>query len=270
MQVMEEISNRNLGCAMIAAACISRSYKVESTRNTASLFMDVRSGIEVGSSHDVVSCVLTAARLMDLAIEVKNPSSINDVYMNFRGAVAEHGGEPGTRDFWASVLASASVSQSSRVETVRETVALWSEYRDKLPDMDPLDRVAVLLAKGRIIDLSTTSLSFAEILSTVENIKSELVSLGARETSMEGLAAAMMTAAYITVTSKVESLKDIVATWDRMRGMFSLEDETDLICAILTSGNVTDLDAMSILTPFSIPDQLRKLRQEILAAGGAG
>ena len=267
MNVIEGVTNQSLGCAFISAACISRSYKVESSRNTVSLFMDISGALDIGTPNDIVSSILTSGRLLDLAIEVKNPDSIKDVYGNFRSVIDESAGESDVNSLWAALLASASVSQSSKVETIRETVAIWSEYRGKLPDTDPLDGVAVILARGRIIDLASTSLSFAEILATVENIKSELVVSGVREAGLNEIGAAFIAAAYITVTSKVETLKDIVATWKQVTELLDIQDDVDFSCALLTSGNVTDLNAMSILSPFSIPDQMKKLKGELISAG---
>ena len=49
--------------------------------------MDINGALDISTPNDIVSSILTSGRLLDLAIEVKNPDSIKDVYGNFKSVI---------------------------------------------------------------------------------------------------------------------------------------------------------------------------------------
>jgi hypothetical protein len=102
-----------------------------------------------------------------------------------------------------------------------------------------------------------------QIVEVHEKLKEHIqLEINDRTIELSDYGAALLTAAYLEITPKIERVADMVNTWAEFQRSLVIDDNIDYISSILASGRVRDLDAQFFLTGtnvFDIKNSIRNL-----------
>lgn len=259
-------SNTDEISAFLTTTLISHTYEVESTQAIVTLWDGIRKNVKLMDELDFVSAMLSTGRIMDLGIEVKDINAyntiINDIKTYLMGRKIDS--TEIQKELMAALIASADISKSEEVESIRNIVDVWLQIKDGIVIKDDMDLIAAILTTGRIMELKIRAGGLDFINSIFLNIRKELDQYATEITiTQEEIAAAFITSAYIEISKKVEKIRDIVTTWLRIRDQISLEDNWDYIASILSTGKIKDMDAMHFMDNQAMKDMNEKIRSQI-------
>jgi len=249
---------RDVCSALITMASISSSYKVESTKAIIKLWDDIRANIPIKDEIDNVAVVLSLGRIVDLQADQINIEDLQEVVNSFRSKMEDRNISQGTlADLGAAYLTMASVSHSHEIESTVSIVNLWDEVRKSIPLNDQLDLASTILATGRIMDLRIDVKSSEILMEIVQNIKKEMESSGLTQVDYKEQAILLLAAAFVELSPKVETYRDIVKSWLELRNIISVSTINDIVALILFSGKVRDMDTSMFMHPSSLTDQIK-------------
>lgn len=155
-------------------------------------------------------------------------------------------------------LVSSLVANWDKIQTSRFTVDLWNELRGKVEINNRLDYLTALLTQGRIMDLHIDESNYQTMVQeSMDNIRRELLFsltypiLGDRNGTeilakayivrLNDLASAMITAGFTDLSKKVESSKEIIILWNKIRNKNLVRDNRDYLVSLLVTGRIDDL-----------------------------
>jgi len=152
--------------ALITAAGISRSDKVETVREIVDLWVQVNDGLVLKNDLDLIAAILTVGRLMELRAKVEGFPYINDIYLSVINELSQHapGREVKKKEIAAALITSAYIEVSPKVEKIRDMVDTWISICDKIFVEDQWDYITMILSTGKIKDMD------AQHISDIENL----------------------------------------------------------------------------------------------------
>lgn len=258
--------NRKLIVAFITQTCISHSYKVETIKDIVANWNELNTGIVMEDNIDLLSGVLTCGRLMVLKEDINTPAPINAIIKNVRVELekAEITVEGTDAEFIQAYLTSAIVENRKRTTTVREIIPLYKDILKSLPIRNDFEILCGFLTAGRILELKQEVPDAFEAGLIYNQIYKEFKDSSAPPViTQQEYASAIITAAYVEITPKLEKIRDIINTWDWTQKNVEVQGEVDLICAILAAGRIKDLDAKHMMIRESIRDIIQRIKDKI-------
>jgi hypothetical protein len=187
---------------------------------------------------------------------------INDIKTDLMGRKIES--TEIQKELTAALIASADISKSKEVESIRHIVDAWLQIKDGIVIKDDMDLIAAILTTGRIMEPKIKAGGLDFINSIFLNIRKELDQHASGYTiTQRELAAALITSSYVEISPKVEKIRDMVSTWLRIRDQISLDDQWDYIAMILSTGKIKDMDAMHIMDNEEMKDMNDKIRSQL-------
>jgi type I restriction-modification system DNA methylase subunit len=240
---MDEIS------AFLTTTFVTHSYEVESSQAIVSIWDKFRKNLKLKDNLDYISSLLATGRIMDYRIENKDlevlNTIINDIHTNI--ATRKIQSEDLQKELVYSLITSASISRSEKVENIRDIVDLWVQIKEGIVINDDVDLIAAILTTGRIMELKIKAGGIEFINDIFLNIKKELGPQTIKMTiTQKEIAAAFLTSAYIEISKKVEKIRDIIETWQQMCKNVSVDEQWDYVTMILSMGKIRDMDAAHI------------------------
>ena len=144
-------------------------------------------------------------------------------------------------DQGAAFLTAGLIAKSDKIQSTRYALTLWKEMREKLLIESRFDYLVAVLAYGQLMDRRVPKGDhFTFIIDSINNIRNELVLsltypvLGEKGgtprlaeayfVKLNDAAAALLAAAYTSVSQKVESTKEVIEIWNNIRGKYLVED----------------------------------------------
>jgi hypothetical protein len=259
-------SNTDEISAFLTTTLISHTYEVESTQSIVTLWDDLRKNVKLKDELDYVSAMLSTGRIMDLGIEIRDLNAYNTIITDIKTYLISRKIDSTEiqKELMAALIASADISKSEEVESIRNIVEVWIQIKDGIVIKDDLDLIAAILTTGRIMELKIRAGGLDFINNIFLNIRKELDQHASGITiTQKEIAAAFITSAYIEISKKVEKIRDIVTTWLRICNQISLEDQWDYIAMILSTGKIKDMDAMHFIDNENMKDMNEKIRSQI-------
>ena len=157
---------KELVAALITAAGISRSDKVETVREIVDLWVQVNDGLVLKNDLDLIAAILTVGRLMELRAKVEGFPYINDIYLSIINELSQHVSDKtiNRKEIAAALITSAYIEVSPKVERIRDMVDTWLSICDKIFVEDQWDYITMILSTGKIKDMD------AQHISDIENL----------------------------------------------------------------------------------------------------
>ena len=249
-----EASNKDELSGFITATFVSQTYKVETTHSIVDIWDDVRKNVSATNNLEYVAAILALGRIMDLNFELQEDrfvNMMNELISTLVKELEKHGHVNDISDtsFITAFLTSAYISRSERIETLNEIVNRWEAFNSKFKIKDDIDKIASILAIGRIKEFKYSISNINLLLEVFDKLKEEVSKiLAGRDVEQKDVAAALLTSAYLEITPKVEKIHDIVVTWEGMLGKVTIKDHIDYVSAILAYGRIQDLTAQFMIT----------------------
>lgn len=169
----------------------------------------------------------------------------------------------------SAFLTTTLVSHSYEVESTQSIVTLWDDLRKNIELKGDLDFVSAMLATGRIMDYGMEikdrdfiSNTINDINKNIEGRKIELVDF------QKELVSALIAAARIARSEEVESIRQIVDLWVRIKNGIAIKNDLDLIAAVLTIGRIMELKIKVESFP-TINDIFTGIRKELEERAGS-
>ncbi|UCF07654.1 MAG: hypothetical protein JSW28_08415 [Thermoplasmata archaeon] len=255
-------SNPDEISAFLATTIVSHSYEVETTSLIATLWNDIRKIVNVKEDLDFIAALLTTGSIMDFGIDIPDLNIVNtaifDINRNMVGRNIES--KDLQKELVFALVASAIVSRSEEVEKTKEIVNLWVQIKDGLAISDDLDVIAAILVTGRIMEATISAEGYQDLKDAFEKIREELTSRASDMTvAQKEITAAIITAANVETSKKVEKIGDIVDTWLTVCDRITVEDQMDYISYLLSTGRIRDVVSKILLGP----DNLRNMKDEM-------
>jgi hypothetical protein len=253
-------SNNHELCALITAAFISSTYKVESTHAIVDIWEKFRDNIQAKDNFDHVAALLALGRMMDIKEEMEETRYIgmmSDLFETFINDLKARGHSSDLQGshLITALITAACISRSEKIETVNEIISQWEEMSEKIDIKDDLDKLSGILTIGRINEYKYDINNIEQILDVHKRIRDFLEeSLGSRAVDQNDIAAAFLTTGYLEITPKVERIQDIVKLWEELKKDSTISDQLDYVTALLTYGRIRDLNAQYFLTDNTIVD----------------
>jgi hypothetical protein len=164
-------------------------------------------------------------------------------------------------DQGAAFLSAGLIAKSDKIQSTRFALSLWAEMRQKLSIKSRLDYLVAILTYGQVMDRRLERGDYFQLISdSITNIRRELVSaitypiLGEKGGTQEladsyivrlnDAASAILAAAYTSVSTKVESTKELVEIWVKLREMSMVNDNNEYLTALLACSRLNDLKQM--------------------------
>lgn len=157
---------KELVAALITAAGISRSDKVETVREIVDLWVQVNHGLVLKNDLELVAAILTVGRIMELRTRVEGFPYINDIYLSIINELSQHVPDKpiSKKEIAAALITSAYIEVSPKVEKIRDIVATWTSICDTIFVEDQWDYITMILSTGKIKDMD------AQHISDIENL----------------------------------------------------------------------------------------------------
>jgi hypothetical protein len=239
---------------------------VESTQSIVELWNKLRRNIKLKDELDYISAVLSTGRIMDLGFEVEDPKVLNTIITDINTNLVNRKVESIDlqKELVSAFITAASISRSEEVESVRDIVDFWIQIKEGIIIKDDLDIICAILATGRLMELKNRAGGLDFINNIFMNIKKELnQQIKDKEINQKDIAAAFITSAYIEASKKVEKIRDIVDSWEKIRNNLIVRDQWDYITVILSTGKIKDMDAMHIMDKDDLMNNTEKIRTHI-------
>ncbi|WP_455392409.1 hypothetical protein [[Eubacterium] cellulosolvens] len=158
----------------------------------------------------------------------------------------------------AAFLSSCIIAKSEKIESTRFAVELWDDLRKRLKIETRLDYLAAILSQGRLMDLKVKTNDYlGTITETYNMIRDDLVikltyPILGEDGGVEILAesyivrlndigAAMIASAVTDLSQKVETSKEIIEIWDKIRQMDIVDNNNEFINALFVASRINDL-----------------------------
>ncbi len=144
----------------------------------------------------------------------------------------------------SALLTVAFISHTDKVESTRSIVDMWDEVRKTLALRSEIDQISALLATGRIMDLKK-EIGSQKFIPTVQELISAIAADMEKRCHFDKISdsqfvSALLTSAYISHTSEIETINSIIDQWEKINNELNLKDGIDLIAAILTTGRIKE------------------------------
>jgi hypothetical protein len=252
--------------AYLTQACVSHSYKVETVKDIAAIWKDLRQGINLRDDVDLLSGVLACGRIMDLKEEISTHQAVTNIIRSIRIEMEKENIIPNSSDkeFMYAHLSAAVVENTDKVMALRDIVQTWMDLRDTVEMSSALDMVCGFLTVGRILELRVEIENSDSVKNIFMMLHGELEEQeGLEEISYNDYAAAIITSAYVEITPKLEKIRDIINTWQWARENLPIENKLDFISAILAAGRIKDLDAKHMLLQESLSEIINRIKERI-------
>ncbi len=264
-----EVNNRDIIAAYLTTACIARSYRVESTRNTVDLWKELKLNIPLESNADLAATMLS----LPMIIGTKDTETFDQTtYKSYHEQIEKTRIEmqesfPEDIDdaqIASAFIANASMSGVKGGDTRKKTIAHWKEVHESLSYEDPVDYLAAYLSPARIMDVREHPVDIYMIKDMQAGLKEELLKVlddeaveSMKEVPSHGvLATCALAAAYIEISPKVERFRDIVNTWNELSHLAISPDAEYVIATVLMSGRIRDMDSMHLVQLGSLESQI--------------
>jgi hypothetical protein len=161
-------------------------------------------------------------------------------------------------DQGAANLAASFIARSDKIQSTRQIIDLWDELRKKIRVESRLDYLVLILTQGRLMDLKESEKDYIKLVQeNISNIRRELIValtypiLGVKNGSqiladsyivrLNDIASAMLAAAFTRLSVRVESAKEILDIWSKIREMNLVTDNNDYLIALLGTSRIIDL-----------------------------
>ena len=252
--------------ALLASACVSSTYEVESTRDIVNVWDNLRKNIKIKDDVEFIAAILTTGRIMHGNIEVKDPNQVMEIVDTFSTEIKRQVGDQmyTQKDFCAAFLSAACVSHSKKIVSAKDIVGLWEDIRKNIKISSDSEVIAAILTAGRIVDTRCRQEGFIVISDTFNNVTDEVEKRASEiDFGLKAISSAMMASAAIEITPKVEKIRDMVDAWISLSGQFKITNHEEYIGAILTAGRIKDLNAQHFMIPESMTDIHSKIVEYI-------
>jgi hypothetical protein len=169
---------KELACALITSAGISRSEKVETIREIVDLWVEIKDGIAIKDDLDLIAAILTTGRIMELKARVEGFAFINGIFESIRRELDQHasGKTITKKELAAAFITSAYIEISPKVEKIRDMVDAWLKISDQISVTDSLDYITMILSTGKIKDMDAQHIVGHEnLINATDKMKSELM-----------------------------------------------------------------------------------------------
>jgi hypothetical protein len=227
--------------------------------------------VKLKDELDYISAMLATGRVMDYRMEIEDLETLNKIITDINTNIISRKIESSEiqKELIYALITSSSISRSDKVENIRDIVDLWVQLTEGIEINDDLDLIAAILTTGRIMELKIRAGGLDFINTIFLNLKKELAPrLSGTQITRKELSAALLTAAYIEVSKKVEKIRDIADAWERVCDDIVFENEWDYISVILSTGKIKDMDAMHIEGHEGLRNINEKIRNEIKSVVG--
>lgn len=147
-----------------------------------------------------------------------------------------------TPDNISALLTSACVSSTYEVESTKDIVEMWKKIKGNINLKEDIDFISAILCTGRIMHGTSEMKDPEKIMDMIETFKNEIN----RKTettiyNQNDYCAALMSAAFVSRSTKIVSAKDIIQLWGDIKNKIKIADDYDLISTILTSSRIADM-----------------------------
>jgi len=165
----------------------------------------------------------------------------------------------------AAIIAAARCAKTISIESSKSIVESWMEIRKFLSIESDADFLAVILSSGRVMDIDPDSFNIVRLVQVIENISKELQNcIDENEMDEGAIAIAKLTASYVAVTRKIESVKDIVSLFNDFRKNIEINGIHDILAVSLLCARMRDDHHK--MEPSEAPAVIRKLKEELQRA----
>jgi hypothetical protein len=142
----------------------------------------------------------------------------------------------------SAFLTTTFISHTYEVESTQAIVNLWDNIRKNVNLKEDLDYISAMLASGRVRDyrFEIDNMNFLQTI--INDINTNIQSRKIESVDLQKeLLFAHLTAASISRSEKVENIREIVDLWMQIKEGIEINDDLDLIAAILTTGRILEL-----------------------------
>ncbi len=168
---------KELVCALITSAGISRSDKVETIREIVDLWVEIKDGLVIKDDLDLIAAILTIGRIMELKARVEGFPFINGIFESIRRELDQHASDMTItkKELAAAFLTSAYIEVSPKVEKIRDMVDTWLKICDQISIAGQWDYITMILSTGKIRDMDAAHVLGQENLRNItEKMRSEI------------------------------------------------------------------------------------------------
>jgi hypothetical protein len=161
-------------------------------------------------------------------------------------------------DQGAALISTGLIAKSDRIQSARNLLTLWDEMRRKILIESRLDYLVSILAYGQLMDRKLPKGDYFEFITdSINNIRQEIIDaltypiLGEKGGTPElaevyivrlnDASSAFLTAAYTSVSQKIESTKEVIELWLEIRDKKLVEDNNGYLTALLACSRLNDL-----------------------------
>ncbi len=161
-------------------------------------------------------------------------------------------------DQGAAFLAAGLVAKYDTVQSTRSIINIWDELRQNIHIDSRLDYLVALLTQGRLMDLRIKKGNYLKLAQdNMNTIRRELVIaltqtlLGEQNGTdvlaesyivrLNDVASATITGTFIRISKKVETIKEIMDIWVKIRGMKIVNDNNEFLAVLFATSRMSDL-----------------------------
>jgi hypothetical protein len=158
----------------------------------------------------------------------------------------------------AAFLAACLVAKSDKIQSTRFAVDVWENLRNRLDIKTRFDHLAAVLSQGRVMDLRLNEKNYLNMVQdSYKVIRDELIIklthpiLGEKPGTevlansyivrVNDIAAAMITSSIVDLSQRVETSKEILEIWDKIREMEIVQNNNEFLTALLVTSRINDL-----------------------------
>jgi hypothetical protein len=142
----------------------------------------------------------------------------------------------------SAFLTTTFISHTYEVESTTAIVQLWDDLRKNVKLKEDLDYVSAMLATGRVMDYRFEIKDLNFLHSIINDINTNILSRKIESADLQKeLVYAHITSASISRSEKVENIREIIDLWMQIKEGLEINDDLDLVAAILTTGRIMEL-----------------------------
>jgi len=142
----------------------------------------------------------------------------------------------------SAFLTTTFISHSYEVESTKAIVELWDNLRNNVKLKEDLDYISAMLATGRVMDYRFEIKDLNFLHSIINDINTNILSRKIESADLQKeLVYAHITSASISRSEKVENIREIIDLWMQIKEGLVINDDLDLVAAILTTGRIMEL-----------------------------
>lgn len=145
-------------------------------------------------------------------------------------------------DVISAFLTTTFISHTYEVESTQAIVDLWDNLRKNVNLKEDLDYISAMLATGRVRDYRFEIENMNFLQTIINDINTNIQSRKIESADLQReLVYAHLTSVSISRSDKVENIREIVDLWMQIKEGIEINDDLDLIAAILTTGRIMEL-----------------------------